>query len=146
MTRLIGTDAGMSATELQALLERAFPDYDVAALNVDAAAPRRVTLRLRPGPMHLRPGPAVAGPALMLLADVAVFLAIQTVTGPSVMTVTTSLNIHFLRRARPADVLAEARILRLGRRSAVGEVHLFSDGEDEPVAMATVSYALPSAP
>jgi acyl-coenzyme A thioesterase PaaI-like protein len=136
----------LSAEALQALLAEQFPDQDTSAFLVEEVAPMRVRARFRPSAEHVRPGNTVSGPALMLIADVVVYLAILAMAGPAVATVTTNLNIHFLRRPKPVDVLAEARLLRLGGRSAVGEVHLFSDGEDEPVAMATVSYALPSAP
>jgi acyl-coenzyme A thioesterase PaaI-like protein len=66
-----------------------------------------------------------------------------TIAGPVELAVTTSLNINFLRRPCPGDVLAHARILKLGRRLAVGEVTLYRDGDDEPVAHVTSTYSIP---
>lgn len=88
------------------------------------------------------------------LADVALYVAILTELGVGddpaqahlsrgALTVTTSLNINFLRRPAPADLLADARLMKLGRRLAVGEVWLRSHGEPEPVAHATATYSLP---
>jgi uncharacterized protein (TIGR00369 family) len=79
----------------------------------------------------LRPGGTIAGPVLMSLADFAMYGAVLSMIGPVELAVTTNLNINFLRRPLPGDVIAEARILKLGKRLAVGEVSLFRDGEDE---------------
>jgi uncharacterized protein (TIGR00369 family) len=127
---------------LQALLVEQFPDFDTAPYRVDSVDSGGVRLRLSPRAYHLRPGGTVAGPALMTLADTSTYLAIVAVLGPAVEAVTGSLTIHFLRRPAAADLVAEARLLRLGRRSAVGEVRLFSDGDDNPVAVATVTYSI----
>jgi acyl-coenzyme A thioesterase PaaI-like protein len=76
-------------------------------------------------------------------ADVATYLAILAMVGPLALAVTINLNINFLRKRIPADILGYARLLTLERRLAVGEVTMYSDGRPEPVAHATVSYALP---
>jgi uncharacterized protein (TIGR00369 family) len=80
----------------------------------------------------------------MALADTAVWVAVLSVVGRVAMTVTVDLNIHFLRPAAPVDVVAEARLLKIGRRLAVGDVLMYSDGDPEPVAHATVTYAIPT--
>lgn len=134
----------LTAAELDLLLRTHFPEIDVAVFRIESVQPMAIRLRLRAGPQHLRPGGTISGPTLMMLADVAVYLAILAMIGPAVQAVTTNLNIHFLRRPAPADVVADARLLRLGRRIAVGEVTIHSVGEAEPVAVATVSYALPA--
>ena len=59
------------------------------------------------------------------------------------MAVTTTLNINFLRKPGPADLIAEGRVLKLGRRLAVIEVTIYSAGDAEPVAHATGTYSLP---
>jgi acyl-coenzyme A thioesterase PaaI-like protein len=61
------------------------------------------------------------------------------------LAVTTSLSINFLRRPEPAEITATGRLLKLGRRLAVGDVTLASPGVDEPVAHAVVTYSLPPA-
>jgi uncharacterized protein (TIGR00369 family) len=125
---------------LQALLDSHYPFGDV---QVETASPARARLRKRIEPRHLRLGGTVAGPTLMALADAAVYLALQMEPAPMLDAVTSQLTIHFLRRPAARDVVADARILRLGRTLAVGEALLYSDGDSEPVAHATVTYALP---
>ena len=93
----------------------------------------------------LRPGGTLSGPTLMTLADTAMYYLVLAHVGPVSLAVTSNLTIHFLRRPAPRDLLAEARMLRLGGRSAVGDVVIRSDGDPAPVAHATVAYALPPA-
>jgi uncharacterized protein (TIGR00369 family) len=94
----------------------------------------------------LRPGGTVSGPALMALADAAMYIVLLSAIGPVRLAVTTNLSINFLRKA-PAkrDLLAEAKLLKLGRRLAVGEVLLFSGQSDELVAHVTSTYSIPNA-
>ncbi|MCC7272458.1 MAG: PaaI family thioesterase [Alphaproteobacteria bacterium] len=91
----------------------------------------------------IRPGGTIAGPILMGLADFALYAAVLSRIGAVPLAVTTSLTTNFLRRPRPADVLAEARLLKLGRRLAYGEVMLLSEGEGDPVAHVTGTYSIP---
>ena len=91
----------------------------------------------------LRPGGTISGPILMGLADFCMYAAVLTLIGRVEMAVTTSLNINFLRRPQPGDILAEARVLKLGKRLAVGEVDLHLDGDDELVAHVTCTYSIP---
>jgi uncharacterized protein (TIGR00369 family) len=94
-------------------------------------------------PAIARPVDTVCGPALMALADVAVWAAILTVIGPQEMAVTTSLTMNFLRRAGPSPIIAEARMLKMGRRLGVGAVELIAADSDEMVAHATATYSIP---
>jgi len=57
--------------------------------------------------------------------------------------VTTNLNINFLRKPGKGDLIAEARLMKVGKRLVVGEVAIHSDGESEPVAHVTSTYSLP---
>ncbi len=92
---------------------------------------------------HIRPGGTISGPAMMALADFAMYAAVLGMIGPVELAVTTSFNINFLRKPGTADIVAVARILKLGKRLAVGEVTLCSDGEAEPVAHVTATYSIP---
>lgn len=92
---------------------------------------------------HIRPGGTISGPAMMALADFAMYAAVLGMIGPVELAVTTSLNINFLRKPGTVDLVAKARILKLGKRLAVGEITLESDGEDGPVAHATATYSIP---
>jgi uncharacterized protein (TIGR00369 family) len=91
----------------------------------------------------LRPGGVISGPALMSLSDTAAYALVLAHIGDQLMAVTSSLTMHFLRGARPGDIHAEAEMLRLGRRNAVCEVRLWTEGRDRLAAQATVTYALP---
>lgn len=93
----------------------------------------------------LRPGGTIAGPVLMALADYVMYAAVLSKIGKVELAVTTSLNINFLRRPSPKDVLAHACLIKLGRRLAVGEIDLYSEGEEELIAHATSTYSIPSA-
>jgi acyl-coenzyme A thioesterase PaaI-like protein len=93
---------------------------------------------------ELRPGGTVSGPVLMTVADVALYVAILGEIGIVPLTVTTSLSINFMRKpSGDADVVGVCRLMKLGRSLAVGEVTLYSDGSDEPVAHAVGTYAIP---
>ncbi len=114
--------------------------------DIVSTGDRTATLRQPVGEVHTRPGGTVSGPTLMGLADAALYVAIHATVGITPHAVTSNLNIHFLRRpAGDKAVLAVCRLLRVGRSTAVGEVALYSEGEDDPVAHATGSYALPRA-
>ena len=126
----------------------AFLASDFCQVATDFAVERAdeggVTLRLLAQERHLRPGGTVSGPALFALADVAMYLAILSRIGPVALAVTTNCSIDFMRKPEAGrDVLAEARILKLGRALAVGDVLLFSEGKPEPVARAGLTYSIP---
>ena len=92
----------------------------------------------------LRPGGTVSGPVMMGLADVVVYACVLSRIGIVKLAVTTSLNANFLRRPKPADLIAEGRLLKCGKRLAYGEVTLFSLGEeDDPVCHVTATYSIP---
>jgi len=91
----------------------------------------------------IRPGGTISGPTMMALADVAMYLAVLTAIGPVPLAVTTSLTINFLRRPAAADLVAEAELMNLGKRLAVGQVEIRSAGEAELVAHATSTYSIP---
>ncbi len=101
-------------------------------------------LRLPASPDVLRPGGTVSGPAMMTLADYAMYAAVLGAIGRVELAVTTSLSINFLRKPPQADIVADCRLLKLGKRLAYGEVMLHSDAEpDAPVAHATTTYSIP---
>ena len=96
------------------------------------------------GHEELRPGGTVSGPTMMALADVALYAAILGEIGIVPLTVTTSFNINFLKRPQPANsILAESRLLKLGKTLVVGEVNIFSGDDPMPVAHATGTYSIP---
>lgn len=133
----------MTAEDLHAFLAREFPQVG-ADFAVEALAEDALTVRLRVAERHLRPGGTVSGPTMFALADVAIYLAVLARIGPVALAVTTSCAIDFMRRpAAGADLLAEGRLLKLGRVLAVGDVLIRSEGAAAPVARASVTYSIP---
>ena len=133
----------MTPAELMKFLDEAFPQsshLDLRIVDIDA---RSIRLRLPMSERYLRPGNTVSGPTLMWLADLGMYLLVLAQIGPVALAVTTSLNMNFLRRPEPVDLLAEGHLLKLGRRLAVGEFRFFSEGSPEPVAQATLTYSIP---
>ena len=104
------------------------------------------TMRLPFDRKMLRPGGTVSGPTMMSLADATMSAAVLGAIGIVKLAVTTSFNINFLYRPSPADLMAEGRLMKLGKRLAVIEVTLHSEGHDEPVAHATGTYSIPPRP
>ena len=91
----------------------------------------------------LRPGGTISGPTMMALADVAMYVAVLASVGPVPLAVTTSFNINFLRKPKAGDLIAECRLLKLGRRLAVGEIQIRSGDHAAIVAHATSTYSIP---
>jgi uncharacterized protein (TIGR00369 family) len=90
-----------------------------------------------------RPGGTICGPALMTLADVTLYGVVLSMVGEVALAVTTDMTIHFLRRPAPRDVLASGRLLKLGRRLAIGEVVMHSDGDARLICHVVGTYAIP---
>ncbi|MCA9539378.1 MAG: PaaI family thioesterase [Myxococcales bacterium] len=132
-----------TAAEIETLIRQGVPEADEHGLHVEAVTSRGARVRYPFKQSMVRPGGTVAGPALMGLADAAMYAAVLGHVDEAFGAVTAHLAIHFLRRPKPVDVVAESELVRLGRRLAVLEVRLYSAGESEPVALVTGSYALP---
>ncbi len=133
----------MTVEDIGNFLQEHFPQGEQFG-QVVAVPHLGALLRLSPQDAHLRPGGTVSGPTMMALADVAVYVALLGEIGPVPLAVTTSLNINFLQRPAPgSDLLAEAKLLKLGKRLAVGEVSIFSEGDEMPVAHVTCTYSIP---
>jgi uncharacterized protein (TIGR00369 family) len=134
----------MTLKEVNAFLLRDFPQIAPGReFVVEAVGPLSARMRLCASEKHLRPGGTISGPSMFALADVSLYVAILAQIGPVALAVTTNLNINFLRRPAPGDLIADCRLLKLGKRLAVGEVFLHSPGEEDPVAHATGTYSIP---
>ncbi len=133
----------MDLEKMNAFLADHFPQGEQYG-RLDALGDGWAQMRLPVGDQHLRPGGTVSGPAMMGLADVAMYAALLSKIGPVPLAVTINLNINFLRKPRSdAAVIARAEVLKAGKRLGVGEVYISSEGEDEPVAHATITYSIP---
>jgi uncharacterized protein (TIGR00369 family) len=140
------TPGSLDAKRIQELVESRFPQIRSGGRNflVEEVGPLSARVRMTGDPRNTRPGGTISGPAMFALSDFSVYVAIIGALGETGFdAVTSSLNINFLTRPAPNDMVAAAKLIRLGRRSAVGEVELYSDGVPEMVAHATANYALP---
>jgi uncharacterized protein (TIGR00369 family) len=132
----------MNADALNRFLDDAFGgDRSYIVEDVDEV---RLLARVRAEGVRLRPGGTISGPTLMALADGAAYCQILAHLGPVALAVTSSLNITFLRKPEPADMIGEATFLKLGRKLAVVDVRIRSEGSADLVAQAVVTYAIPT--
>jgi uncharacterized protein (TIGR00369 family) len=135
----------MTRDELTAFLDREFPQIHMGGQTyfVDEVGPLSARMRMTYHDRHIRPGGTISGPAMMALADLALYVAILAHIGPVALAVTTSLNFNFLRKPEQRDLIAECRLLKLGKRLAVGDVSIYSEGSPEVVCHATGTYSIP---
>jgi uncharacterized protein (TIGR00369 family) len=136
----------MTIHELERFLAAEFPQafHPESGLAIEAVWDCGCRVRQAFQTASLRPGGTISGPTMMALADFAMYVAVLAAIGPVPLAVTVNLNINFLRKPAQRDLIAEARLLKLGKRLATGEVAIRSDAGDDPVAHATVTYSIPS--
>ena len=135
----------MNADEIAKLLHEVFPQgfYPGCGLTIERVEYADVRVRRQFQEDSIRPGGTISGPTMMELADFAMYVAVFSAVGPQPLAVTTNLNINFLRKPGKGDLIADARLMKIGKRLAVGEVTIFSDGASEPVAHVTATYSIP---
>ena len=139
--------AKMSVAELETFLRVEFPQtFGGDDVTIESADGETCLLRQRYSERMLRPGGTISGPTLMGLADCAMYVVLLSAIGPVGLAVTTNLNINFLRKGLAGqDVLAVAKLLKLGKRLAGGEVNLLSGTSPDPIAHVTATYSIPNA-
>lgn len=136
----------MTVAQVRRFLRDEFPQvFGSDELLIEHADGETCLLRQRYSEKMLRPGGTVSGPHLMALADYAMYVVILSAIGPLGLAVTTNLNINFLRKGAPGeDILAAARLMKLGKRLAVGEVTLRLANSSDPIAHVTATYSIPN--
>ncbi|MCX7559905.1 PaaI family thioesterase [Sulfitobacter sp. F26204] len=133
----------MSAEQLNTFLVEVFEQV-ADDFHVDEVSEGRVVMRLLTSDKHLRPGGTISGPAMFGLADVAAYVVTLAHIGPKALAVTTNCSIDFMRKPEAGvPLIAEARLLKLGKQLSVSDVMLFSEGMNMPVARASLTYAIP---
>jgi uncharacterized protein (TIGR00369 family) len=133
----------MSKDEVSKLFDELFPQIK-GEFTVEDLAENAITMRMNIREQHLRPGGTVSGPSMFALADVTVYAMILGMIGPKALSVTTNCSLDFMRKpVAHADLIAKGQLLKLGRVLAVGDVLLYSEGMDKPVARATMTYSIP---
>jgi uncharacterized protein (TIGR00369 family) len=134
----------ITIAEIQEILDAELPLVDILGIQVEDIRSGSCTVRMAFKPELIRPGGTIAGPASMALADLAMFVVVLSLVGRVELAVTTSLNVNFLRKPGQSDMIAIGRILKAGKRLAVVEVELFSEGDMENmVAHVTGTYSIP---
>jgi uncharacterized protein (TIGR00369 family) len=136
----------MTAAEVESLLDREFPQihHGGRSYHIEEVGSLFARVRMAYHERHIRPGGTLSGPSMMALADYTLYVAILANIGPVPLAVTTNLSFNFLRKPAQRDLIAECRLLKLGKRLAVGEVALRGDGDSEIVCHATGTYSIPS--
>lgn len=133
----------MTAPDLAAFLDEVFPQVE-GAFTIERLDEAMLEVRLNVKDHHLRPGGTVSGPTIFALADCAVYMAVLARIGRQALAVTTSASMDFMRKpAAGRDLIAHCRLLKLGRVLAVGDVLIYSEGDDRPVARASMTYSIP---
>ncbi|RED13762.1 PaaI family thioesterase [Pontivivens insulae] len=132
----------MDVEEVSGFLAKVFPQID-GAFQVEEMRPMGARVRMLIGEHNLRPGGTVSGPSMFTAVDCAFYVGVLGMIGPEALTVTTNCSIDFMRKPLPGDLIAEVTIHKLGRVLAVGDVLLYSDGMDAPVARASLTYSIP---
>ncbi|MEQ1439132.1 PaaI family thioesterase [Fontimonas sp. SYSU GA230001] len=134
------------AAGTQALIRGGVRVADKGGLVVEDVRQGYARIRLPFRDSMLRPGNVISGPALFTAADSAMYALVLSHLGPALMAVTANMNLAFLNKALPGDVIGEARLLKLGRKLVVMSVELFTSADPQRmVAHVTGSYALPGA-
>jgi uncharacterized protein (TIGR00369 family) len=136
----------LDAKRIAELIDERFPQIHSGGRKflVEEVAWRSARVRMTADPRNIRPGGTISGPAMFALADFSVYVAVIATLGEAgFAAVTSNLNINFLAKPDPADMTAAVQLIRVGRRLAVGEVELFSEGGADMVAHAIATYALP---
>jgi uncharacterized protein (TIGR00369 family) len=135
----------LSVDELTERLTAEFPEafHPENGLVIESVRHGGCRVRQDIGSNALRPGGTVSGPTMMALADVAIYVALLASIGWKPLAVTTQLTINFLRKPAPGALVAECRMLKLGKRLAVGEVSIRGAADDALVAHATATYSIP---
>ena len=135
----------MTVAQLERFLRDEFPQFFhvSSGISIEQAWQGGSRVRQAYQPQFIRPGGTISGPTMMALADFAMYVGVLASIGPVPLAVTTNLNINFLRKPAARDLIAECRLLKLGKRLAVGEVAIRSDGADDVVAHVTSTYSIP---
>ena len=133
----------LQAEQVEALIREWIPMARQIDLRVEAIDADGARIRIPFDEANKRPGGSVSGPVLMAAADTAMYAAILGVLGEVAMAVTSNLNINFMQRPGEVDIIAQGKILKLGKRIAYCEVDIFTSESEDLVAHVTGSYSLP---
>lgn len=146
MTNPTTSGPQLSAADVTRLLEDHFPQihHGNGRVVIDSITTHETVMRMQHDDSVIRPGGTVSGPAMFKLADLAVYAAILAVMGEAgLLAVTTNMSINFMSKPLPGDIVARARLMKMGARLAVAEASIHSAGSDVLIAHAVATYSLP---
>ncbi len=129
--------------QVKAICDAELPLVSILGAQIESIGEGEASVSLPPQEKLMRPGGTISGPAMMAIADYAFYIALLSQIGPEPMAVTSNLTINFLKKPDPKTLVAKAKVVKLGRRLAFGDVFIFSEGLQDAVAHATCTYALP---
>ena len=133
----------MSANEIMSLLHKTFPQQ-AKFFEIDELTVESLIVRHKIDESHLRPGGTISGPTMFSLADISLYILTMSRIGPALLAVTTNCSMDFMRKPKAGlDLLAKTRLLKLGKNLCVGDVLIFSEGLEKPVARASMTYSIP---
>ena len=133
----------VSIQQFQDIVKNELQWADEAGIALDSISDGSAMMRLPFKNNSLRPGGSISGPHMMLLADACMFAVVLSLIGEVKLAVTTNLNINFLRKPTPNDLLGEGKIIKMGKRLAVIEVTILDSSTMKTVAHATGTYSIP---
>lgn len=135
----------LQKAELQSFLFEIYPQTRdrVEILHLE---PMYIEMKMFVTEADIRPGGTLSGPTMFTLADCAFYAATLALIGKEGLTVTTNLSMNFMRKPKPCDLVAKARVLKLGKTLSVGDALLYSVDEEAPVAHASITFSIPPAP
>ncbi|MFO1430680.1 MAG: PaaI family thioesterase [Candidatus Competibacteraceae bacterium] len=133
----------ISQHEFEQLVKEHVPFVGALNIQIERLEAGKATIRLPFRDDFIRPGGSVSGPVQLGFADIVMYAVVMSVLGRMEMACTANLTCNFLSRPRPVDLLGFGQLLKLGKRLAVGEVLLYSDGDSTPVAHVTCTYSIP---
>ncbi len=139
-------DSKRTVEEIDQIIDVHFPEihFGGRVLFIDTLTEHGARVRLKAHPKNLRPGGTVSGPAMFTLADYGAYVAILARMGlDGLQAVTTNINLNFMRRPKPGDVIGQIDLIKCGRRLIVAEISLTVEGSDALVAHAVATYAMP---
>lgn len=136
----------MNAEEVTAFLDEVFQQETAGRgrFVVTQMQPGETEVRFVTNERHLRPGGTVSGPTMFAMADVCAYAVVLGHVGPKALAVTTNLNINFMRKPEPGVLIGRTRLLKLGKRLAVTDCEIYTEGSDDMVAHATATYSIPT--
>ena len=133
----------LTIAELDEMVGELAPFVALYGFKVDEIGYGWARVRLPYDYNHVRPGGTISGPAMMALADYAMYVGLMGAIGPVALAVTTNLNINFLHKPAERDLLCDARLIKLGKRLAVGDMSIHPEGDERMCAHVTATYSIP---